>query len=351
MAGFLALELHLAFVVSLFNKIVIMFSFDKFQTEVDIPQLESKLGYRRPFMMMGSCFATNIGQKLVRLKMPVMVNPFGVIYNPLSVAQSIHALAAPSHLEASDLFEQNGIWCSYSHHSAFSGPDRDDCLSKINQTIDVGAIMLRDSSHLIITLGTSWAYRLKDTGNTVANCHKTPSSAFDRVFVGCGQVVELLGTAIEAARRLNPSLKIVLTVSPIRHVKDGLVENQRSKSNLLVACHELAERVDGVSYFPSYEIMMDELRDYRFYAEDMVHPSAQAVDIIFKRFVLAAADEESQRVMADVEKVIRAVEHRPFNANTVEHFKFKAKMADVSERLQKRYSFLDLSSEISYFRQ
>lgn len=327
-----------------------MFCTDKFLTEVDIPEYEHKIGYRRPFLMMGSCFASNIGMKLMRLKMPVMVNPFGVIYNPLSIATSIRTLSQACLLSYSDLFQQNGLWCSYSHHSSYATISREQCLEKMNQEIEAGSIMLRDSSHLIITLGTSWAYLLKDSGEVVANCHKTPSSAFDRHFVDSNQTVSVLESAIAAARLQNPSLKIVLTVSPIRHLKDGLVENQRSKSALVVACHQLCNALEGVYYFPSYEVMMDELRDYRYYADDMVHPSSLAVDIIFKKFILAVADQEAHGAMAELEKVLRAVEHRPFNPNTLEHLKFKAKMADVSERLQKKYSFLDLSSEIDYFR-
>lgn len=326
-----------------------MFSIDRLQTEVRIPTLDAKVGYHHPFMMVGSCFATNIGDKLVRLKLPAMVNPFGVIYNPVSVAASIQLLLDNRQLEASDLFEQNGLWCSYTHHSSYSNPNRDECLMAINQSLASGAIMVRESSHIIITLGTSWVYEHIGEQRVVANCHKTPSGEFNRYFLPTAKAVEVLGTMVEAVRQVNPTAKFIFTVSPIRHVKDGLVENQRSKASLLMAVHELCATHRDVLYFPAYEVMMDELRDYRFYADDMVHPSELATDIIFKKFVQAAVNAESQQAMVEVEKIMRAVEHKPYNPNTAEHGKFRAKMRDNAERLQAKYSFLDLSAEIEFF--
>jgi hypothetical protein len=322
---------------------------NSYQTEVQLPCFEARIGYTHPFLMMGSCFATNVGERFVRLKLPVMVNPFGVIYNPLSVASCIKMLVDGKQLSADDLFEQNGIWNSYSHHSSFSAVDKEECLAKINQALASGSIMLRESSHLTITLGTSWAYRLKATGEVVANCHKTKAAEFDRFFVEVNQSVDVLSEAIAAARSVNPSLKIILTVSPIRHVKDGLVENQRSKASLVVACHNLCAQLSGVGYFPSYEIMMDELRDYRFYADDMVHPSVLAVDIIFKKFVQSAVNRLSVEAMEEVDRIVRAVEHIPFNADGSEYRKFCASMAAKATRLQQKYSFLDLSPEIEFF--
>ncbi|WP_320051886.1 GSCFA domain-containing protein [uncultured Acetobacteroides sp.] len=322
---------------------------NSYQTEVALPCFEARMGYTHPFMMMGSCFATNVGERLVRLKLPVMVNPFGVIYNPLSVASSIKKLVDGTPLTPDDLFEQNGVWNSYSHHSSFSAVDKEGCLAKINQAVASGAIMLRESSHLTITLGTSWAYRLKAIGEVVANCHKTKAAEFDRFFVEVNHSVEALSEAIAAARSINPALKVVLTVSPIRHVKDGLVENQRSKASLVVACHSLCAQLPGVSYFPSYEIVMDELRDYRFYAEDMVHPSSLAVDIIFKKFVHSAVNRLSVEAMEEVDRIVRAVEHIPFNAHGSEYRKFCASMAAKAEKLQQKYSFLDLTEELEFF--
>lgn len=327
-----------------------LFDSNKFQTEVLLPCFEARIGYQHPFMMMGSCFATNVGDRLVRLKLPVMVNPFGVIYNPLSVAAGIKRLVDGKSFSKDDLFLQNGVWNCYSFHSSFSDINGEECLAKMNQSLVSGGIMLRESSHLVITLGTSWAYRLRATGDVVANCHKTKAAEFDRFFVDTVKAVDALKSAIASARSLNPSLKVVFTVSPIRHIKDGLVENQRSKSSLILACHTLCSELDGVFYFPSYEIMMDELRDYRFYADDMVHPSSLTVDIIFKKFVESAVGSLSVEAMEAVDKILRAVEHIPFNAEGVEYRKFCDTMAKRAELLQSKYSFLDLSSEISHFR-
>jgi len=323
---------------------------NKFQTEVSLPCFEARVGYQHPFLMMGSCFATNVGERLIRLKLPVMVNPFGVIFNPLSVASGILMLVEGRQLVSGDLFEQHGVWNSYTHHSSYSSVDREECLMGINQSLASGSIMLRESSHLVITLGTSWVYRLKESGDVVANCHKTKASAFDRFFVDSRRAADELGEAIAAARKVNPHLRVILTVSPIRHIKDGLVENQRSKSSLIMACHALCDELEGVSYFPSYEIMMDELRDYRFYADDMVHPSALAVDIIFKKFVHSAINALSVEAMEEVDKIVRAVEHVPFNTRGAEYQKFCASMAAKAQQLEAKYSFLDFSNEIDHFK-
>lgn len=323
----------------------------KLQTEVVMPIFESKLGYRNPFMMMGSCFATNIGDRLVRLKFPAAVNPFGVLFNPLSIANSIRLLLDAKEVTSSDLFCQDGLWSSYSHHSSFSDVNEARCLERINSSIASGSITLREASFLVITLGTSWAYRLKASGEVVANCHKTPSSEFTRFFIEPSDTVSSLKSSILAIRSVNPGLKVMLTVSPIRHTKDGLIENQRSKSALILACHQLCNELPAVSYFPSYEIMVDELRDYRFYGDDLVHPSSMAADIIFERFVKAVVSPESLEAMAEVETLIRAVEHIPFNPQSEGHLKFRSKMKMLAEKLEKKYSFLDLTSEIEYFEQ
>jgi hypothetical protein len=326
-----------------------LFTPSKLQTEVELPCFEARLGYQHPFLMVGSCFATNIGERLVRLKLPAMVNPFGVVYNPLSVSSSLKMLVDGVQLSESDLFFQNGVWNSYTHHSSFSMADKEECLATINHSLMAGSIMVRESSHVVITLGTSWAYKLKETGRIVANCHKTRASEFERIFLDAPSSTNALAEAVAALRTVNPSVKVVLTVSPIRHVKDGLVENQLSKASLVVACHKLCSDFEGVSYFPSYEIMVDELRDYRYYADDMVHPSSMAVDIIFKKFAAAAINALSKEAMEEVDKIVRAVEHIPFNREGEEYRKFCTTMARKAAELQKRYTFLDLSGEIAYF--
>lgn len=326
-----------------------MFSVHKFQTEVLLPDVSGKVGYRSPFLMMGSCFASNIGAKLIRLKLPVLVNPFGVIYNPFSIAKSVKMMVMQDQLSQGDLFLQNGVWNSYSHHSSFSRMGAEECLENINHSILSGSTILRDSSHVVVTLGTSWAYKLKENGDIVANCHKTSAKEFERIFISASETVDCLANMIHQVREVNPSVNFMLTVSPIRHLKDGLVENQRSKSSLIVACHELCRRFNFVSYFPSYEIMMDELRDYRFYDEDMVHPSALATDIIFNKFVEAAFDADSKKAMADIDKLLKSKEHRPVNPNTQAHYLFKKRMLEKVEELQMNYPFLDLTEEFDYF--
>lgn len=261
--------------------------------------------------MLGSCFAENIGEKMKYFKFRVDINPCGIVYNPLSVASTLCLLMEGKPLEGEELLQNDGKWCSVLHHGSFSSPDKETCLKHINERLIQSAENLKALDCLIITLGTAWVYRFLATGKIVANCHKIPASAFERSRLSVKDMVDEYVVLVNRLRQINPGVKIVFTVSPIRHWKDGAHGNQLSKSVLLLAIDELVNRLEGVSYFPSYELVMDELRDYRFYAEDMLHVSSQAVEYIWEKFCDVYIAPESVNWMKRIDKVNKVGRHRP----------------------------------------
>lgn len=318
-------------------------------TPVHANSLSFKLGYQHSAIVIGSCFATNIGERLSRLKLPVLVNPFGVVYNPVSIANSIELLLGARVLSESDLFYSNGLWHSFYHHSTFSLPGKDDTFQRIKTELECGKCFLQKADSLAITLGTARVYEYSKTAQAVSNCHKLPASEFTHRLMDVDEVYRVLLDALLLLRKARPQLKVLFTVSPIRHIKDGAHGNQLSKAVLLLAVDKLCQNVEDVAYFPAYEIMMDELRDYRFYAEDMLHPSAVAVEYIWQKFSAAALDNEAQELIPELEKVLQARSHRPFNPNGEEHKTFKASFLSKVKNLKKRYPFLNLDEEMRFF--
>ena len=299
----------------------------QFRTIVEIPPFGKTTGYRSKNMFLGSCFTENIGESMQRLCFDTDINPFGILYNPVSIARALQRLLSGEPFTREELFRHNGLWHSYMHHGRFSHADPVTALQGINDRFNQSATNLRTADFLFITLGTAWIYELKSTGKAVANCHKVPANEFRRFRLTVQEAVEHLKDALEALFEVNPGIHVVLTVSPIRHLKDGAHGNQVSKSVLLLAADALARGfgADRYSYFPSYEIVMDELRDYRFYAEDMTHISDVAIRYIWSRFAESLIDSESREMAKSIESVIRAVEHRPFNRLTPEHLTFLRK--------------------------
>lgn len=282
----------------------------KLQTPVSVPSSRIGISYEDKVLLLGSCFADNIGSKMVNAGFDVCVNPFGTLYNPISICNSFQRLAYPRPFEASECVEMGanaGLFCSFSHHTSFASRTMEDFLRGANAALSRAAAFLEGCNKVIITLGTAWCYRHDPTGETVSNCLKRPAGEFTRYRLSVENVASVLGGIV----RRNPQMKFIFTVSPIRHLKDGAHGNQVSKSTLLLAVEELCRLYpDNVEYFPAYEIVMDELRDYRFYAEDMVHPSDQAVDYIWERFMACALPESEHATLAENEKVYRQSQHR-----------------------------------------
>ena len=282
-------------------------------TRIDIPQSGWKMKPGAKVLLVGSCFADEIGEKMVRGGFDAMVNPFGTLYNPASIAVNLlRALSEKEVLMSGNVVFENveGVWHSWLHHSSFSSVDAATVVARINETTHRVADFLRDADVLIVTLGTAIIYRLKETGMLVANCHKQPDSLFVRERLTAYDIVDQWQMLLQLLESVNPKLKILFTVSPIRHKRDGYHVNQISKGILLQAVDEM-----GVEYFPAYEIMMDELRDYRFYADDMIHPSVQAVEYIWQRFQDTYFDNKTKDAVAKATKEWARRQHRTIVKN------------------------------------
>jgi hypothetical protein len=316
----------------------------KFRTEVELPKFTKKLGYHHQSMMIGSCFAENIGTYLQELCFPIMINPFGILYNPVSIANSLDHIVSGKIFTEQDLFFSNGQYHSFSHHSRFSGSDPVNALAQINTQIAKASSVLNNCHHLFITFGTSWVFQHKTTGAVVSNCHKLPAATFNRYRLSVSQITETWVPLIDRMICLNPDLHLIFTVSPIRHLKDGAHENQLSKSTLLLATDELKVKYgsDVISYFPSYELLLDELRDYRFYAADMTHPSEVAIDFIREKFVSAILDNEAITVSSELEKILPALKHKSLNCNDKSYISFIENQIEKTNQLQIKYPFVDL---------
>lgn len=314
-------------------------------TKVDIPQTDVHIDYKSKLYITGSCFAENIGSRFERLKFPVCVNPFGVQYNPLAISKSIHQLLNKESFDKDDLRFENELWFSFSYYTHFSDTAQQNCLEKINASFSKAKQFIRSADIIIITLGTSWTYIHKEDGQVVSNCHKLPASYFNRVFTSTDQSFEELKTAIGLIREFNPESKFIFTISPIRHWKDGAIENQRSKAALLLAIANLEKEIKEVYYFPAYEIMMDELRDYRFYASDMLHPSEQATEYIWERFIQTYLTDESLKVLSEIQRLMSSIDHRPLHTSTHAYKKFVSALITAIVVIKKKYPSLDFNKE------
>ncbi len=319
------------------------------QTFVDIPSPKVSIEHSHNILLLGSCFSTNIGKKLEALKFRAKTNPFGVIYNPASIAQSINILLKRNSFEAEDLNFNNGLWFSYYHHSSFSNVDKQTCLDEINKSLQTTKEHLLKSDYLFLTLGTAWAYRSKETSRIVANCHKIPAKEFDRVYLNPDEIYNTLSSSYKSLFEANRDIKIVLTVSPIRHWKDGAIENMRSKSSLILAIKELEKNLPNIYYFPVYEIFMDELRDYRFYASDMLHPSEFSIEYIWERFIDTFFNNKTTELVKEIEKLIKLFRHKPMNTEGENYKKFLENLKSKVSRIQSKHAFLDFSEELNKY--
>lgn len=319
----------------------------EFRTVIPVELSSFPIERGQKILAFGSCFAENIGAYLIRYKFDIDLNPFGILYNPLSVASPLRILDERRLFGEADLFRQENQWHSFSHHSRFSHPDLHTCLDNINRRIVQSADTLRCADWLLITWGTAWVYRLKETGDVVSNCHKLPASVFSRERLTPEEIVNVWQPLIAGLLQQNPSLRICFTVSPIRHFRDGAHGNQLSKSILLLATDRLCRSFpENCFYFPSYEIVMDELRDYRFYDTDMVHPSEQAVAYLWERFGQCYFSDRTRRENEEWEKMLKLLSHRPLSADAAACKNFAARTLDKLHEFQQKYSTFDVSSEL-----
>lgn len=306
-----------------------------FRTELNITPLSPTISYGDGILFLGSCFADEIGSICRGLGFNAMVNPFGTLYNPVSIANAIHRLrnGRPfSHKEVIQTGEE--FYCTFSHNTEFWSPSEDTLLERVNQELKQTTEHFINSQWVVISLGTAWVYRHRETLEVVANCHKLPSQNFDRFCLSLPSVVTVLSDVIMT----HPDKQFVFTVSPLRHLKDGLHGNQLSKSTLLLAVDEVCERFENAHYFPAYEILLDELRDYRFYKEDMVHPTDQAVRYIWEKFVDFAINPSEKPAMQAAQELKQMLHHKPLFPDSEAYRKFERQRNLKTSEIKQKYS-------------
>jgi lysophospholipase L1-like esterase len=302
----------------------------QFTTPIRIPKNSYPIDYNSKIVSLGSCFAENMGDKFQYFKFQSVTNPFGIIFNSVSIERIIDRVVNEVLFTEVDIFFHNEQWYSFEVHSDLSHSNAAELLENLNQILVETKKQLQEATHLIITYGTSWVYRNVERNTIVANCHKVPQKQFTKELVSVEVIEKSIQNTIELIKELNPNCSLIFTISPVRHLKDGFVENQRSKAHLITAIHEKLNsencQLPTANYFPSYEIMMDELRDYRFYAEDMLHPSQVAIDYIWERFCESCIDENSFQTMKEVSEIQKGLHHRSFNPDSEQHLKFLSKL-------------------------
>ena len=302
------------------------------QTKVNIDNPEVKLNYNSKIFLIGSCFSENIGEQLSRYKFNIIKNPFGVLYNPVSISNALLTILKNKKYEEDQLDFYNDKWFSFDHHTSFSSENKSECLTNINKSVEKASLFLKDTDVLIITLGTSYVYRQKESGKIVSNCHKIPASQFTHEFLDQENSFNIISNALAGIIQENPKIYIIFTVSPIRHWKDGAVQNQWSKASLLLTIKKILKEFERTYYFPSYEIFMDELRDYRFYDKDLLHPSNIGKIYIWDKFKTTFTDNNTEELLKKTASVVEAFEHKPFWPNSQEYQKFaRATLKQIRE--------------------
>lgn len=319
---------------------------NQFYTTVEMPQRLPRFSQRDRLLLMGSCFATHIGTRLVEAKFACDVNPYGVLYNPMSISAALREAMDGKLYAEKDLYAYGDLWHSHMHHGDFSAPSVSEALERINTRLKRLHTELKELDVLVATWGTAWVYEDAETGSIVGNCHKKPERCFRRRRLAVKEVVDEWLQLLATLRKQNPQIKVLLTVSPIRHLRDGLHANQLSKAALLLAADQLVEAMpDVVGYFPAYELLVDELRDYRFYATDMVHPSEVAVNYVWQRFCEACLTDEARLVMDECDAIHKDLSHKPFRPESDGYKKFLEQILLKIDRLNEKYPYLDFEKE------
>ena len=300
----------------------------KFRTEISFEPLAEGIDHSAKIFALGSCFAESISERLQRAKFSVTTNPFGVLFNPLSIASAIERLSDTRTFAVCDIREGKEGFFSFDAHSSLDGKTQTEAFANLNKALAQGSTALHDAEWVILTFGTAWVY--EHDGRVVANCHKQPAKEFERRRLSVAEIVERYKTLFEGVLR---DKRVILTVSPVRHLGDGLQENSLSKAILRLAVEQLCEQFDNVHYFPSYEILIDDLRDYRYYAEDLAHPSKMAVEYVWGRFCEYALTDKARELLPKIEQIVSAAGHRPFNPESDAHRAFCRKMLAKAEEM------------------
>jgi lysophospholipase L1-like esterase len=309
---------------------------------------EKKVKHQHQLLLIGSCFTENIGAKFKHLKFTVAENPHGILFNPISIATAIHDYLHQTMYTDADLVYHNESWHSWHHHSRFSHPNKSSCLQLINQSIAATHQFLQQANWVFITLGSAFVYQINNE-HVVANCHKIPTDKFTKKLLTANEVTEALQQIVANIASCNPSANIIFTISPVRHLREGFIENNRSKATLIQAVHAITDVEKNCFYFPAYELVMDDLRDYRFFAEDMVHPNYAATNYVWQKLIAAALDEPTQLLINQIQQIVTAKNHKPFNAASTAHQQFLQTNLQKVMQLQQQYPYINFSEEVVVF--
>lgn len=313
----------------------------KLQTKLSLNKIEHNLiSHDSRILLLGSCFSENIGKKLQYFKFQVTQNPFGIFFNPIAIKRFITNIINQKEYLEEDIFFHQERWHSFDIHSNLSSTDKTLFLDNLNTIVTQTFKQIKDASHIVITLGTAWVYRHIQNDIIVANCHKIPQKEFLKELLSVNKISEILDAIVALLKSVNNSINVVFTISPVRHLKDGFIENTQSKAHLISALHQVVNPKRNTFYFPSYELMMDELRDYRFYAEDMIHPNKTAIDYIWEKFTETWFTEQTRMVLKKIDGIQKSLQHKAFNEDSEAHQKFKDKLEFQIKSLQKEFPFM-----------
>ena len=326
----------------------------KFKLTLEAKPSKYTIEYTDKLLLIGSCFTENIGIKFKSHLFKVLENPYGILFNPVSVCGALNEIMEDRTYTIDDLFQHNELWHSWHFHSRFSAVHPQEALDKINASISEAHTYLKSANRLVITLGSAWLYHLNPeaplgSGQVVANNHKAPANWFFKSLMQPSVLIENLHGLVERLHAFNPNLKITFTISPVRHLREGLIENNRSKAVLINAVHELVSACANVDYFPAYEYVMDDLRDYRFYAEDLVHPNFAASNYVWEKLVETYMKSDTQTIMKQVAELQLAISHKPFFVGSVEHQKFLQSCILKTEALMQANPYLPLKDHLVFF--
>lgn len=319
--------------------------------DIQIPKPIQTIKYNDKIMLIGSCFTEHIASRLSQYLFDTCSNPNGILFNPLSVANSLVSYDNNTCYKEEQLFYLNELWNSWDHHSRFSDIEPQQALININTELSVAHNFLKDANWLIITLGSSFQYFLTENDYPVANNHRAPANWFYKKLLSIHEIYHALLGSINTLRLSNPNLQIIFTVSPVRHIRDGVIANNRSKARLLECVHKLCEQYDFINYFPAYEIVVDVLRDYRYYDIDLVHPNYAATSHVWEYFIQTYFDSSTQNLLSHIQDLVVAKNHRPRFDMTQSHKDFCAKYLQKAMLLQSEHPYIDLKPIISYFKQ
>ena len=327
----------------------------KFRYELEVKKMPFPIQYTDRLWLIGSCFTENIGEKLRYNGFHVFENPNGILFNPISVGEAIANAVEQKKITATDLFELNEGFHSWQHHSRFSGTSADEVVGKINQSTMAANQSLQHATHVLITIGSAWVYQLTNkaanyaVNKVAANNHKAPADWFSKALMSADEVNNVLATILSNIKKINADCKVIFTISPVRHLREGAVENNRSKAALITAVHNIVSEHDNCYYFPAYELVMDDLRDYRFYAEDLVHPNYYATQYVWEKFVSACISEEAYGLMEQIQDIKQAFKHKPFNGKSKQHQQFMQNYYTKTKNLLAQHPYLLLAEELTYF--